>query len=360
MMLAVSAAIVVMAALLIQKMRFPTSIEIFPAKPHETATMRAVVYDEHGDASVLRIEENHPRPVPKDTQVLVKVHAASINPCDFKFRRNKVPNFLFPKPKIPGEDIAGVIVQVGSKVTGWKEGDRVAAMLPSVMTKWGGLAEYVAVDATLVARVEKADLTEAASLPLVSTTVLQAIESVPEKERKGKILIHAGAGGVGSFAIQYAKYLGLFVATTASAEKQTFVKELGADIAIDYRTTNFEDVIEDYDIVFDSMSWAYEERTLKPESKVLRPGGYYLNIASSDWAWDGKERANGVSTLVNRIKLTLSDFGIGKSPKYRFIAVTLNGEQLLHMMNLLEDSKIRATIDHHFPISCGTPVLVLV
>ena len=241
-------------------------------------------------------------------QVLVQVRAASINPVDFKFRRGAVPSFMLPKPKIPGQDVAGVVVEVGDQVNAakghdaeWKVGDRVVAMVPSLLSPWGTLAEFVAVDAALLARIPDNFLgatndnnnnnnnvddnnaagddlfASAASLPLVALTVVRAFDRVGYKDwTDKKVLIQAGAGGVGSFAVQYAKHVlnASVVATTASAAKAPLLERLGADVVIDYRTTQFEDVVQDYDVVLDPMSFVYEKRTL--QSKVLKPTGWYL------------------------------------------------------------------------------------
>jgi len=318
------AATAALAGLAVKHM--PTAIDVWHSKPYDAlrqedrgdetgvpATMRAVVYDKHsvdGASSVLRLVPDHPRPVLQDHQLLVKVSGCSLNPVDFKFIRGmNAPRFLIPKPKIPGLDVAGTVVAVGKDVNsndnGWKVGDRVAAMVPQLMTPWGGLAEYVAVDASLMARVPDIDndddedegnnknrnqrlMEQAASFPLVATTVVQAFENCcpagsDSNVCKGKkVLIQAGAGGVGTFAIQYAKRFLEFgtVATTASGPKAGFLRTLGADLVIDYRTENFEDVVRDYDVVLDPMSWMYENRTLS--SGVLKPTGHYLKYVSAN------------------------------------------------------------------------------
>jgi alcohol dehydrogenase len=297
------------------------------AKPDPQATMRAVVYGRHhgggggeSGADSLRLEADFPRPLVRPRQVLIQVMAASINPVDFKYLRGAAPPLMLPKPKIPGHDVSGRIVQVGERVnvatpsssqqqqppsTTWRVGDRVAAMVPSLLSPWGTLAEYVAVDASLLARIPDEMFAEqqggdniiisggsgisgsaedrawiaAASLPLVGLTVVRAFEQLgsSQKWEDKKVLVQAGGGGVGTFAIQYAKKVlrASHVATTASsAGKAELLRRLGADLVVDYRATAFEDVIEGYDVVLDPMSWSYEKRTL--ESKVLKPTGWYL------------------------------------------------------------------------------------
>ena len=167
----------------------------------------------------------------------------------------------------PG-DIAGVVVEVGAAVVAdIRVGDRVAALIPLLGSKWGGYAQYVAVNADYIAKVPPGvSFVQAASLPLVSLTALTAFDNIPFPYANKKILIHAGSGGVGSFAVQYAKHvLGVgVVATTCSSRNQEYVKGLGADVVVDYSRTDFTSVVEGYDAVIDPMSYMYEEASLKP------------------------------------------------------------------------------------------------
>jgi len=321
-------------------------------------TMKAISYSQHGPADdVLTMTTDYPKPAPGKNDVLIQIKASSINPVDFKLRRNPVPDWLIPKPKIPGEDVAGVIVELGANVnkkSKFQIGDRVAAMLPIIRSKWGSAAEFVAVDASLVAKIpETVELESAAALPLVSLTVIQSLKKLKEPKGK-KILIHAGAGGVGSFAIQYAKnVLGMHVATTASKEKIEIVKELGADLVIDYKSEDFTEVVRDYDAILDPMSFLYEGRTFK--SNVLKKSGHYLSIMSSDWALteDGKEKSYGARTYLNIFKHKLANLitpGLF-IPKYDFCVVNPNGDDLQLVMDLLGEKKVKAVIDSKFPLA---------
>jgi alcohol dehydrogenase len=362
---------VVLAAFLLHRyipVGIPKSIELWPAAAsvNPETTMTAVAFAVHGNTSVLQLTADYPQPLLKPNQVLIQVHASSINPCDFKYRRNRVPNFILPKPKIPGQDVAGVVVRTGVSTTGplFRPGDRVAAMLPLLGARWGAAATYVAVDTSLVAKIgPNTDFASAAAMPLVSLTVVQALESVEVvKERssstsstpKTRILIQAGAGGVGTFAIQYAKHvLGMYVVATASAEKANFLRELGCDEVIDYRSVSFEEVARDFDVVLDPMSWLYESRTLGRDAKVLKPGGHYLNIFSSDWSWDnGVERGNGLTTFINWMYYKISHLmRPGTAPNYDIVLVSPNGKQLQTIMDLLDNSTIRAVVDRKFHLS---------
>lgn len=324
------------------------------AKQSLTEVMKAITYAKHGGVDVLQLSSDYPKPIPGDNQVLVHVKASSVNPIDFKLRRNPVPNMILPLPKIPGSDLAGVVVEVGSKLADkYQVGDRVAAMIPMIGTQWGSSAEFVAVDDSLLARLpDSVDFEAAASLPLVSLTVIQSLDRL--KDTKGKkILIHAGAGGVGSFGIQYAKHvLGMEVATTASKEKAETLKALGADVVIDYRSEDFTDIVQDYDAVLDTMSFLYETKTLT--SKVLNKSGHYLNIMSSDWGLeDGKEKSYGAATGWNFVKhKTMNLVTPGKyMPKYDFCIVRPDGAQLQIAMDLLGKQTIQPVIDSIFPLS---------
>uniref|UniRef100_A0A7S4K1U1 Enoyl reductase (ER) domain-containing protein n=1 Tax=Odontella aurita TaxID=265563 RepID=A0A7S4K1U1_9STRA len=331
-----------------------------PSLAHPELTMSAITYSARGDSSILEFRSDHPRPVLRDGQVLVQVKASALNPCDFKFRRNWAPGFMRPLPKIPGEDVAGIVVEVKGSDSRFREGDRVAAMLPLLGSRWGAAAEFVAVDENLVAKLgDKTSFEEAAAVPLVALTAIQGLkklgtDNLMSTSVQKKILIQAGAGGVGSFAIQYAKkVLGMSVATTASKGKAKLLKSLGADIVIDYHSERFEDVVEDYDAALDTMSWSYEGRTLGKHSHVLRPNGYYLNVASSDWSFEGgAEKANGIITAKNAILHGLSNsiFGVGRLPHYHVITVEPDGEQLQEVLDLLSKRTIRAIIDRRFPL----------
>lgn len=345
-----------LAAILIGAVReieTPSFLDWPCAGKSEKEVMTALVYDKHGGAEVLHLRNDVPRPVPRDNQVLVQVKASSLNPVDFKYRRNEVPDFVVPKPKIPGFDIAGIVVETGSKVTSLKVGDRVAAMMPLIGSAWGAAAEFAAVKESNACKIgDSVDFESAAAVPLAALTAVQKLEKINEPSGK-KILIQAGAGGVGTFAIQYAKnVLGMYVATTASAPKIPFLESLGADLVIDYKTQDFSQEIENYDAVLDTMSFEYEERTLNQDSKVLKADGLYLNVMSSDWALvDGKEKAIGPLSFKNLIKHTMSNLlKPGSLPRYDLNFVQPDGKLLQSIMDLIEKGKIRPIIDSVFDL----------
>ena len=350
----------------------PPTLDLRPAtaSTNPDETMAAIVYHEHGDVSVLRYEESHPKPVPRQNQYLIQVKASALNPVDFKMRRNvQIPQFLLPLPKIPGSDVSGIVVQApsntskgSSNTNKFRVGDRVAAMMP-VLSRWGSHADYVAVDERFMAKLgDHTDFESAAAYPLAALTVLQNFQALtrdtdddPANNNSNnppkKLLVHAGAGGVGSFAIQWGKLLGMYVATTASAPKADVLKELGADLVIDYYAQKFEQVCTNYDVVLDPMSWLYEDRTF--EANVLKPTGHYLNIPSSDWGLkDGMEITNGVSTVKNYIISKLMNLVKPELIlKYTLISVSPSGEDVQQVMNLVDSGKDRALIDRKFYLS---------
>lgn len=286
-----------------------------PADPRRT--MRAVRYHEHGEArKVLKVEKvARPQHPPAPGTVLIKVAAAALNPVDFKMRRNDQPSLLIPKPFIPGYDVAGIVTSVGKGVTRFSPGDRVYGMLPILGGRWGSLAEFVAADASILAKAPTSiPLAHAAALPLVALTVQQVVDQArhaanvaaeddqhvehlhgpPTFTRRRKFLVHAASGGVGSLAVQYARHVLKFdeVLATCSEANAEFVRSLGASTTIDYKTTPFEDVAKGVDVAIDPMAWSYMERALANASGgggVMRPGGAYCHILSSDWASNARE-----------------------------------------------------------------------
>ncbi|CAE7666291.1 AOR [Symbiodinium pilosum] len=269
---------------------YNSSARYKPALTDASQTMRAAQFAQPGPTSVIKVVQI-PRPrCCETTQVLIKVGTGGLNPVDFKQRRNPTLEQMRPLPAVSGFDFSGEVLQIGSGVLGFRPGDTVYGMLPLLGQSWGAFQEYVVTNYTIIAHVpSKIPAREAAGLPLVGLTVVQSLAPVlrvwqrnGESSKGKKILIQAGAGGVGSFAIQYCKnVLGMYVATTASAAKEELVKSCLEDNRILAKTTKFEDVLTGFDAALDTVTQEYEQRTLA--SKVLKPGGHYVNILSSDW-----------------------------------------------------------------------------
>ena len=236
--------------------------------------MRAAVIHRYGGPEVLAIEDvAPPRPGPRD--LLVDVRAASLNPIDYKFRERMVWPLLRPRlPIVLGCDIAGVVRELGPEVRGLAVGDEVFARLEK--PRMGGLAEQVAADASVLAKKPATmDFAQAASVPLAGLTALQALRDTAKLEPGQRVLIHAGAGGVGTLAIQIAKILGLVVVTTTSAKNRELVESLGADEVIDYQKQDVAAKARDLDAVFDTLGDASELRSLA----MVKRGGVVVGVS---------------------------------------------------------------------------------
>jgi NADPH:quinone reductase-like Zn-dependent oxidoreductase len=230
--------------------------------------MKALMQDDYGGLDAMRIGDL-PDPVPGPDDVLVEVHAAGINPIDWKVRGGALRARLeLTFPDVLGRDLSGVIVAVGANVTDLKTGDALFGVCPP--NRWGSHAELIAVDASIVAiKPHEVSHVEAASIALVGITALTALEKTATIEPGMKVLIHAGAGGVGAFAIQYCKSRGAMVYATCSAGNSEFVRGLGADEAIDYTKGDFAAGLSDIDVVYDTMGGDIHVRS----QAVLKPGG---------------------------------------------------------------------------------------
>src|SRR5207245_4700021 len=230
--------------------------------------MKAFVVDRYKSKSAVRLGEM-PEPEVRDDDVLVQVHAASLNQLDSKIRDGEFKLILpYRLPLILGHDVAGVVVKVGPRVRQFKLGDEVYARVDDF--RIGTFAEFVPVkEASLALKPKNLTMEEAASVPLVALTVWQALVEKANLKKGQKVFIQAGSGGVGTFAIQLAKHLGATVATTTSATNIELVKSLGADIVIDYKKDNFETILKDYDLVLHSQ----DANTLENSLRLLKPAG---------------------------------------------------------------------------------------
>ncbi len=252
------------------------------------ATMRAISQDTHGTPDVLQ-EVLVPRPTPGPGQILVAVRAAGVNPTDWKHRSAGL--FLNRLPLVLGWDVSGVVEAVGFGVTLFKPGDEVFGMLPYPHGV-GSHAEYVTGPARAFAHKPAGiDHVQAGALPLAALTAYQALVDTAGVRAGQRVLIHAAAGGVGHLAVQIAKARGAYVIGTASAPKHDFVRSLGADDVVDYRTTDFRDAVQDIDVVLDPLSGDTRARSLD----VLRPGGILVSILpGTDPEEAAKAAARGV------------------------------------------------------------------
>jgi NADPH:quinone reductase-like Zn-dependent oxidoreductase len=308
--------------------------------------MKAFILDRYGKDERLRLGDV-PEPELGDHDLLVRVHAASVNPLDSKIGDGEFKLILpYRLPLVMGNDVSGVVVRVGARVQRFKTGDEVYARPGK--DRIGTFAEFIAIDEADVA-LKPGNLTmeEAASVPLVALTAWQALVEIADLKKGQKILIHAGSGGVGSLAIQLAKHLGATVATTTSAANIDMVKSLGADIVVDYRKDDFEKRLAGYDVVLNSLG----KDTLEKSVSVLKPGGKLISISGppdADFA-----RANGLGQVLQQ-GMRLLSLGIRSKAKrhgatYSFLFMRANGEQLGRITALIEAGDIRPVIDRVFP-----------
>ena len=235
-----------------------------------TETMKAVRIHSYGGPEVLRYEDA-PRPEPREGQVLVRVHAAGVNPVDWKIRKGLLGNLPFPQ--IMGNDFSGVVEALGPNVGTFRVGE---AVFGGVADDSGSYAEYAAAPITHIAEKPGAlDHVHAAAIPVAGITAWQALFDTADLKPGQKVLIHAASGGVGNFAVQFAKWKDARVIGTASAQNERYVRDLGVDQFIDYRGAKFEEVLDrDIDVVLDTIGGGTQERSWQ----VLKPGGILVSI----------------------------------------------------------------------------------
>ena len=238
--------------------------------------MKALQMKQYGGTDVLELNHNAPRPLAGKGHVLIEVYAASINPIDWKIRAGYLKEHLpLTLPATLGGDVAGIVAGVGDSASGLNLGERVYGYASLVSGGSGSFAEFVAAAMSTVAPApQKVNFTQAAALPLVGASAVQAIEQHIQLQRGQKILIHGGAGGIGSVAIQVAKSIGGYVATTASADDRAYVQQLGADQVIDYKKEAFEERLKDFDAVLDTVGGDTTEKSFK----VLKKGGTLVSM----------------------------------------------------------------------------------
>lgn len=284
--------------------------------------MKAVVIEDYGSKEQLK-EMELDKPALKENQVLVELHATSINPIDWKVREGYAKDALpFEFPVVLGWDAAGVIKEVGSNVSDWKVGDEVFAR-PSTTAK-GTYAEYTAIDADLLAKKpENISFTEAAGVPLAGQTAWQALIEFGKIQEGDNVLIHAGSGGVGSFAIQIAKSFGANVATTASRKNQSLVEELGADTFINYREEDFSEAGQYYDFVLDTIGGEVLEKSYG----VVKEGGRLATI------------------VAQPDQETAEKYGIEAANVY----LNETGERMAAIGELIEKGQVKPVVGHTYP-----------
>ena len=319
--------------------------------------MKAFFIDRYKSKDGLRFGEM-PNPELRDDDVMVQVYAACVNLLDAKIKDGEFKLILpYRLPLILGNDVAGVVVRIGSKVRRFKAGDEVYAR--PRQDRIGTFAEFIAMNENDVAMKPKAlTMEEAASIPLVGLTAWQALIERGELQKGQKVFIQAGSGGVGTFAIQLAKHVGATVATTTSTGNVELAKSLGADIVIDYKKQDFESLLRDYDVVLNSQ----DKVTLEKSLKVLKQGGKLISISGPPDPRFAREQE--LSWMIEQVLRVLSSSIRRKAKRgsvnYSFLFMRANGAQLSEITSLIEAGVIRPVIDRVFPFASTNEAIAYV
>jgi NADPH:quinone reductase-like Zn-dependent oxidoreductase len=319
--------------------------------------MKAFIVERYGRKDGGRIGDM-PEPQLRDSDVLVRVHAAGVNPLDSKIRSGEFKLILpYRLPLILGNDVAGVVTQVGPRVRRFKPGDEVYARPHH--DRIGTFAEFIAMNEDDVAIKPKTlTMEEAASVPLTGLTAWQALIERAHLKKGQKVLIHAGSGGVGTFAIQLAKHVGATVATTTSTANVDLVRRLGADVVVDYKKDDFEKVLRDYDVVVNSLG----KETLEKSLCVLKPGGKLISISGPPDPAFATDIGSGwilrqlIGVLSYRVRKQARRHRVG----YSFLFMKANGAQLREITSFIDAGIMRPVVDRIFPFESTGEALAYV
>lgn len=306
--------------------------------------MKALQIKKYGEIkdglSVNRVE----KPSPNAKDILIEVKAASLNPIDYKMVEGHLKEMVpLDLPCTIGFDVSGVVVEKGADVSNFEIGDEVYSRVPQ--DQMGTVAEFVVVKSDLVAKKpENISFEEASGLPLTGLTAIQALERVGIKEND-RVLVHAGSGGVGSFAIQYAKAKGAIVYTTTSTKNVGWVQALGADRVIDYKTEDYKEVANNLDIVFDTLGGDYTFDAFE----IIKKGGKVTTIAGPP----DEDTAKQMGMTDYKLPEQLSNLIKEKSAVYKFTWMQPNGEQLNAITKMVENGDIKPIVDLIYSIEDG-------
>lgn len=287
--------------------------------------MKAVQINKYGGIEVLEIKEDAPKPIPSKDQVLIEVYAAGLNPVDWKIREGylqQMTNLEFPV--VMGGDFSGVVIEVEKEVSEFTKGDKVYGSALVLNGGSGAFAQFATANIKNTAKKPSIDFSNAAALPLVGSSAIQALKEHIKLQKEQKILIHGGAGGIGHIAVQIAKMIGAYVATTVNASDIDFVKQLGADEVIDYKTQKFEEILKDFDAVFDTVGGETTEKSFQ----VLKNGGILVSMAGEP----DKELSQKYGVI-----------GIGQF-------TNTSTKHLNRVAELTNNGKIKVNIDKIFPL----------
>ncbi len=302
--------------------------------------MKAYVVEKYGKDGLRAADV--PLPTVGDNDVLVKVSAASINPLDKMVRNGEFKQLIkYKLPFVLGHDVAGVVTKVGAGVRNFSSGDEVYARPRDL--RIGTFAEYIAIDQDDVApKPTSLTLHEAAAVPLVALAAWQTLVDLAEVKPGQRVLVHAGAGGLGSTVVQLAKHLGAYVATTAHTNDVNRVRELGADEVVDFTKADFADVLSDYDVVLDSLGGANLEKSLT----VLKPGGLAISVVGPPDPSFAKQLGQPIlrpvmAILSRKVRKQARKLGV----RYSFFFMQANGSQLRKLAELYDAGPLRPVLD---------------
>jgi NADPH:quinone reductase-like Zn-dependent oxidoreductase len=319
--------------------------------------MKAFIVERYGRKGVGRLSDM-PEPELRDGDVLVRVHAAGVNPLDSKIRSGEFKLILpYRLPLILGNEVAGVVTRVGPRVRRFKPGDEVYARPRK--DRIGTFAEFIAMNEDDVAIKPKTlTMEEAASIPLVGLTAWQALIERAHLKKGQKVLIHAGSGGVGTFAIQLAKHVGATVATTTSTANVDLVRRLGAAVIVDYKKDDFEKVLRDYDVVLNSLG----KETLEKSLRVLKSCGKLISISGPP---DPAFATDIGSGWILRQLMGVLSYRIRRQARrhrvdYSFLFMKASGDQLREITSLIEAGTVRPVVDRTFPFESTEEALAYV
>lgn len=319
--------------------------------------MKAFILDRYGRGGTLRAGEL-PEPEVREHDVLVQIHAAGVNVLDSKIRDGEFKLILpYRTPFVLGNDVAGVVVRVGAGVRKFQPGDEVYARPDK--DRIGTFAEFIAVDENdLAPKPKRLTMEEAAAVPLVALTAWQALVEIADLREGQKVLIHAGSGGVGTFAIQLAKHLGATVATTTSAANVDLVTRLGADVVIDYRKDDFENVLRDYDVVLSGL----DGKTLEKSLRVLKPGGRLISITGPPDPSFARQlgRSWTLGPVMSVLSRRIRKAARRRQISYSFLFMRANGNQLREITALIDAAIIEPVLDRTFPFEQTNEALAYV
>jgi NADPH:quinone reductase-like Zn-dependent oxidoreductase len=304
---------------------------------NQGAPMKAIIYTRYGPPDVLKLVERE-HPAPTDDEVLVKVHAASVNAADWRmliarpFLARMYNGLLRPRRQVLGADVAGTVEAVGSNVRRFKHGDAVFGDL--MRHGWGGFAEYaLAPEDAFASKPAGLSFVEAAALPMAGVTALQGLRDAGEVQPGEKVLIHGASGGVGTFAVQLAKHLGAEVSGVCSTGKVDLIRSLGADHVIDYTREDFTRSDERWDLILA----ANGDHPIRDYQRALRPGGRYVMAG-------GSSRQMFEALLLGRLVF------MGSGQRMAALSARVNPQDLALLAELVEAGKVKPVIDRHYPL----------